>query len=126
MVSYCSRMTTDEFNQTLRQLSLSVYASPTVLKVTLRQAQRYASGEQRVEARVAAILGTLLDHIRSLKRRRRELTMMVSAIDERGVRVGTNSRDETSAWRTQLKVWLDEIEDLLRNHPSGLPPQITD
>ena len=118
-------MTTIQFNQALRQLGLSVYASPSILKVTLRQAQRYASGEQPVEARVAAILEMLLNHIRRLKHRRHELKMMIAAIDERGVRVRTNNQDETPAWRGQLKVWLDEIEDLLRNHPSGLPPQIT-
>jgi hypothetical protein len=119
-------MTTNQFNEALRKLGLSVYASPSVLKVTMRQAQRYASGEQQpVEARVAAILEMLLENVRYLKHRRHELKMMIASIDERGVRVGTNNRDETPAWRAQLQVWLEEIEDLLRNHPSGLPPQIT-
>ncbi len=123
-MSYMLVMTTNQFNETLRKLGLSVYASPSVLKVTLRQAQRYSSGEQPVEARVAAILEMLLDNIRYLKHRRHELKMMIASIDDRGLRVGTNNRDETPAWRGQLKVWLDEIEDLLRNHPSGLPSQI--
>jgi hypothetical protein len=119
-------MTTNQFNEALRKLGLSVYASPSVLKVTMRQAQRYSSGEQQpVEARVAAILEMLLENVRYLKHRRHELKMMIASIDERGVRVGTNNRDETPAWRGQLQVWLEEIEDLLRNHPSGLPPQIT-
>ena len=118
-------MTTNQFNEALRKLGLSVYASPTVLKVTLRQAQRYASGEQQpVEARVAAILEMLLENVKYLKHRRQELKMMIASIDERGVRVGTNNRDETPAWRGQLQVWLEEIEDLLRNHPSGLPSQL--
>jgi hypothetical protein len=119
-------MTANQFHEALRKLGLSVYASADVLKVTLRQAQRYASGEQAVEARVAAILEMLLEQIRWLKHRRHELNLMMVAIDERGLRIGTNNRDETPAWREQLKVWRAEIEDLLRNHPSGLPPQITD
>jgi hypothetical protein len=117
-------MTKSQFTEALRRLNLSVYASPSVLKVTLRQAQRYASGEQSVEARVAALLELLSSQIHRLKLRRRELQMMIDAIDERGVRIGSNNRDETKAWREQLKIWLSDIEDLLRNHPSGLPPQI--
>jgi hypothetical protein len=118
-------MTTNQFNHALRQLGLSVYASPAVLKVTLRQAQRYSSGEQSVEGRVATILEMLVNEIHRLKHRRRKLKMMIAAIDERGLRIGKNNQDETPTWREQLKTWLEEIEDLLRNHPSGLPPQIT-
>jgi hypothetical protein len=117
-------MTKSQFHQALRQLGLSVYASPAVLKVTLRQAQRYASGEQQVEARVAAILEMLVSHVNGLKLRRRQLQMMIDAIDERGVRISANNRDETISWREQLKIWRCEIDDLLRNHPSGLPSQI--
>jgi hypothetical protein len=117
-------MTKKQFNEALRKLGLSVYASPSVLKVTLRQAQRYASGEQQVEARVAAILEMLLNHVNGLKLRRRQLQMMIDAIDERGVRIGTNKRDDTLSWREQLKTWQGEIDELLRNHPSGLPSQM--
>jgi hypothetical protein len=117
-------MTTAEFNAALRTLRLSVYASPAVLKVTMRQAQRYAAGEQPVEARVAAILQILLAEVRDLKRRHHELTMMISSIDDRGVRISADTKDETKSWRAQLKVWLDDIEDLLRNHPSKIPSQI--
>ncbi|HLL27727.1 MAG TPA: hypothetical protein VKT73_08760 [Xanthobacteraceae bacterium] len=118
-------VTTNQFNEALRRLGLSVYASPAVLKVTLRQAQRYAAGEQPVEARVAAILNMLLDQVHGLKLRRRQLQMMIESIEEKnGVRMRQNNRDVTEAWRGQLKVWLDEVDDLLRNHPSGLPPQI--
>jgi hypothetical protein len=123
-MSYSVNMTKNQFNQALRQLGLSVYASPTVLKVTLRQAQRYASGEQPVEARVAAILEILVNQVNGLKLRRHQLQMMIDAIDDRGVRIGTNNRDETKSWREQLKIWQCEIDDLLRNHPAGLPPQI--
>jgi hypothetical protein len=118
-------MTANQFNNALRQLGLSVYASPPVLKVTLRQAQRYSSGEQSVEARVATILEMLVNEIRRLKNRRHELKTMIAAIEERGLRIGKKNQDETREWRERLKVWLEEIEDLLRNHPSGLPPQIT-
>ena len=118
-------MTANQFNTALRQLGLSVYASPSVLKVTLRQAQRYSSGEQSVEARVATILEMLVNEIRRLKNRRHELKKMIAAFDERVLQVGKNNQDETRKWREQLNVWLKEIEDLLRNHPSGLPPQLT-
>jgi hypothetical protein len=119
-------VTRNQFNQALRQLGLSVYASPAVLKVTLRQAQRYASGEQPVEARVAAILEMLVNQINGLKLRRRQLQMMIDAIDERGVRIGTTNRDDTRSWREQLRIWQQEIDDLLRNHPSGLPSKLVD
>jgi len=117
-------MTGAQFNAALRDLGLSVYASPTVLKVTLRQAQRYSSGEKPVEARVAAILEMLVENVRWLKHRRHELKMMIAAIDEQGMHIGTNNVDHTKAWREQLRIWLADIEDLLRNHPSGLPAQI--
>ena len=117
-------MTTAEFNAALRTLGLSVYASPAVLKVTIRQAQRYAAGEQPVEARVAALLEILIANVRDLKRRHHELTMMISSIDDRGVRISANNKDETKSWRAQLQVWIGDIEDLLRKHPSGLPSQI--
>lgn len=116
-------MTTDQFNDALRHLGLSVYAAPAVLKVTLRQIQRYSSGDQAVEARVATILEMLLDNIRYLKHRCKELKMMIAAIDERGLRIQSNNQDETSAWRGQLNHWLTEIEGMLRKHPSGLPDQ---
>lgn len=38
-------MTADEFNKALKGLGVSVYASPPVLGVSLRQAQRYSAGE---------------------------------------------------------------------------------
>jgi hypothetical protein len=117
-------MTAKQFNDALAKLKLSVYAAAPILGISLRQAQRYSSGEQAVAAPVACILGILFDQVQGFKKRRHELNMMISAIDDRGLRVGTNNRDETPAWRGQLIVWLDEIEDLLRNHPAGLPSQI--
>jgi hypothetical protein len=119
-------MTANQFRETLRRLGLSIYASPDILRVTLRQAQRYASGDQEVEERVAMILETLSDEIRRLKHRRHQLKMMIGSIDDRDVRVLANNRDETRAWREQLRIWLDDIEELLRCHPSGLPSQIDD
>lgn len=117
-------MTTAQFNNALAGLNLSVYAAAPILGVSLRQAQRYSSGEQAVPATVSCILGMLRDQVRSFKKRLHELNMMISAIDDRGLRVGTNNRDETAAWRGQLIVWRDEMTDLLSNHPSGLPPQL--
>jgi hypothetical protein len=68
----------------------------------------------------------LVNHVNGLKLRTRQLQMMIDAIDARGVRIGTNNRDETKSWREQLKIWQNEIDELLSNHPSGLPSQIKD
>jgi len=67
----------------------------------------------------------LSENIKYLKHRRHELSEMIASIDKHGVRVSTNNRDDTQAWREKLSEWLDEIEGLLRNHPSGLPSQLT-
>ena len=119
-------MNAAHFNKSLKYLNLSVYAAAPVLGISLRQAQRYSSGEdpQEISGPVTKLLVLLQRQIFELKKRRHELLGMIEAIDQRGLRVGTNNRDETPAWRGQLKVWLDEIEDVLRNHPSGLPSQI--
>jgi hypothetical protein len=119
-------MNASHFNRSLKYLNLSVYAAAPILGISLRQAQRYSSGEdpQEISGPVTNLLILLQRNIFELKKRRHELLQMIEAIDTRGIRVGTNNRDETPAWRGQLKVWLDEIEDLLRNHPSGLPSQL--
>lgn len=117
-------MTTAQFNNSLEKLHLSVYAAAPILGVSLRQAQRYSSGEQAVPATVSCILGMLRDQVRDFKKRIHELDMMISAIDDRGLRVGTNNRDETAAWREQLVIWRSEMIELLENHPSGLPAQV--
>ena len=119
-------MPASHFNKSLKYLNLSVYAAAPILGISLRQAQRYSSGDdpQEISGPVTNLLILLQSQIFQLKRRRHELLGMIEAIDQRGLRVGTNNRDETPAWRGQLKVWLDETEDLLRNHPSGLPSQI--
>src|ERR1700743_2862604 len=117
-------MTTDQFNGALERLHLSVYAAAPILGVSLRQAQRYSSGEQVVPESISRILDMLRDQVRSHKKRVHELNMMISAIDDRGLRVGTNGRDDNPACLAQLVVWREEMEDLLRNHPAGLPPQI--
>ena len=119
-------MLASHFNKSLKYLGLSVYAAAPILGISLRQAQRYSSGEdpQEISEPVTKLLVHLQKQIFDLKKRRHELIGMIEAFDQRGIRVSANSRDETPAWRGQLKVWLDETEDLLRNHPSGLPSQI--
>jgi hypothetical protein len=126
MIASHLKMPANHFNKSLKYLNLSVYAAAPILGISLRQAQRYASGEdpQEISGPVANLLILLQKQIFDLKKRRHELIGMIEAIDQRGLRVGTNNRDETAVWRGQLKVWLDEIEDLLRNHPSGLPSQL--
>src|SRR5665213_3074362 len=101
-------MNATHFHKSLKYLNLSVYAAAPVLGISLRQAQRYSSGEdpQEISGPVANLLTLLQKDIFDLKKRRHELFGMIEAIDERGLRVGTNNRDETPAWRGQLKVWL--------------------
>ena len=119
-------MTATQFNKALKYLNLSVYASAPILGISLRQAQRYSSGEDQQE--VSSPVGNLLIHLQreifQLKLRRHELLGMIHAIDVGGLRIGTNSHDATKRWRDQLHAWLNEIEDLLRKHPSGLPSQL--
>ena len=49
-------MTAEQFAAAVHRLGISVYASAPVLSVSLRQAQRFASGEQAVPVPVAKLL----------------------------------------------------------------------
>ena len=119
-------MFASHFNKSLRYLNLSVYAAAPILGISLRQAQRYSSGEdpQEVSEPVTKLLIQLQREIFQLKVRRHELTEMIGAIDVQGVRIGTKTHDATRRWRDQLQAWLNESEELLRKHPSGLPSQL--
>ena len=52
-------MSPTEFHKLIEMLDLSVYASGDVLGVSLRSAQRYASGELQVPEPVARLLRVL-------------------------------------------------------------------
>ena len=53
-------MTARQFDAALKQLGLSVYASAKVLCISLRQAQRYSSGEAPVPPSIAKLLRALI------------------------------------------------------------------
>lgn len=119
-------MTPNHFNKSLKYLNLSVYAAAPILGISLRQAQRYSSGEdpQDVSEPVARFLSHLQREIFQLKVRHHELSQMIQAIDQGGVRIGTKSHDATRQWRDQLQAWMNDAETLLRKHPSGIPSQL--
>jgi transcriptional regulator with XRE-family HTH domain len=53
-------MTPRQFDAALKQLGISVYASAKVLCVSLRQAQRYSSGEAPVPPSIAKLIRALI------------------------------------------------------------------
>ena len=53
-------MTKKQFNDAVARLGLSVYASAPVLGISLRQAQRYSSGESEVPATIAKLLRAMI------------------------------------------------------------------
>jgi hypothetical protein len=55
-------MTAEEFDRALKRLGLSVYAARVPLGVSLRQAQRYSSGDTPIPATVALLLRMYLKH----------------------------------------------------------------
>ena len=55
-------MTSEEFARALKKLGLSVYAARVPLGVSLRQAQRYSSGESAIPPTVARLLRMYLRH----------------------------------------------------------------
>ena len=55
-----STMTAGEFDAALKQLGISVYASAKVLCISLRQAQRYSSGEAPVPPSIAKLIRALI------------------------------------------------------------------
>lgn len=53
-------MTRTQFNAALSKLGLSVYASAPVLGISLRQAQRYSSGEATIPETIAKLLRAMI------------------------------------------------------------------
>jgi hypothetical protein len=114
-------MTARDFNVALKELGLSVYASPGALGVSLRQAQRYSAGEP-VAWPVANNVRMLVWNVQSLKARRRSLLAQIGQFEHKGVRTSTNGKDDTAATVKRLRAYLTEIEDLLNDHPAGVKP----
>ncbi len=117
-------MTAKEYNEALRKLGLSVYASPKVLGISLRQSQRYSSGEQAVAQPIANHLRLLMVHFQSLHKRQHELLEGIRVIESGSVRYYSDRKDTTAKTLHELKRQLSELEKLLANHPSGLTPSL--
>ena len=115
-------MSAREFNDALANLGISVYASANVLGLSLRQAQRYSSGEEPVAWRTANHVRLLLLTIGELKRRRKQLLEQIKPLDRGTGRVYNGRRDVTSAVLGEVKRQLAQCEDLLTNHPAGVKP----
>lgn len=75
-------MIAQEFNDALEELGVSVYASANVLGISLRQAQRYSSGEEPVAWRTANHVRLLLFTIGDLKRRRKQLIEQIKPLEK--------------------------------------------
>jgi hypothetical protein len=118
-------MTSKQFNDALAKLRLSVYASAPVLGISLRQAQRYASGEQNVAAPVANYLMVLVNMIQRWKEQRKKTIGMIDFFERTGARLGVDGKDMTKSWLNTLRGQLAEWESLLREPPScRLPSQL--
>jgi hypothetical protein len=115
-------MTANEFNEALRKLGLSVYASPNVLGISLRQAQRYSSGEEAVAQRTANHLRVLLLHIDTLKQHRKRLIKQIKPLESGRGHIYNGRIDVTAAALGEVRRQLAQCEDLLANHPAGVKP----
>jgi len=60
MPRLASTMTARQFDAAPKKLGISVYASAKVLCISLRQAQRYSSGEASVPPSIAKLLRALI------------------------------------------------------------------
>jgi hypothetical protein len=117
-------MTADEFNDALRYLRLSVYASAPILGISLRQAQRYAAGEQIVAAPIAALLTMTVDMIKRWKDELRKAKAQVELFDSGKFYARVNNKDATAEFSRTGHLYVRKWEKLLRDPGNGLPPQI--
>lgn len=119
-------MTQEQFNEALTKLRLSVYASAKVFGISLRQAQRYSSGEQVVSGPVANYLTALINMIARWKEQRQKNLDQIAFFEDQSARprLHANGRDVTVSWIRKLYEREAEWEELLRNPGGGLPSQI--
>jgi hypothetical protein len=122
MSKFDKYMAPAEFNDVLRKLGLSVYASANVLGISLRQAQRYSSGEEAVAWRTANHLRVLLLQVEDLKRRRKCLINQIEPLESGRGRIYNGRTDVTAATLGEVRRQLAECERLLTDHPAGVKP----
>ena len=117
-------MTPKQFNDALAKLRLSVYASARVLDISLRQAQRYSSGEQVVSGPVANHLTLLVQMVDGWRTERKKIIDQIDFFKRPGARIGVNGKDNTKEWVEELHRRLAEWDDLLTTGADGqIPPQ---
>jgi hypothetical protein len=117
-------MTSKQFNEALAKLQLSVYASAPILGISLRQAQRYSSGEQTVAQPVANHLTLLVQMVANWRTERKKILNQIEFFKRPGAQIGVNGKDETEAWVNELHRRLAEWDHLLNTGADGqVPPQ---
>jgi hypothetical protein len=113
-----------QFNEVLRRLRLSVYASADILDISLRQAQRYASGEQTVSGPVANHLTPLVQMVDGWRRERKKVLEQIDFFARPGTSISVNGKDDTRSWVAELRPHLAEWDHLLATGADGqIPPQ---
>jgi hypothetical protein len=122
MSTFDKKMHKAEFNEGLRKLGLSVYASANVLGISLRQAQRYSSGEEEVAWRTANHLKLLLLHIDGLKTHRKRLIKQIAPLETGRGQIYNGRTNVTAAALGEARRQLFECERLLTDHPAGVKP----
>jgi hypothetical protein len=122
MPTFDKTMTAIEFNETIRKLGVSVYASANVLGISLRQAQRYSSGEEAVAWRTANHLRILLLHIDDLKKHRKRLIKQIEPLESGRGHIYNGRVEVTAAALDEVRRQLSECERLLSDHPAGVKP----
>jgi hypothetical protein len=115
-------MTAQAFNDGLAKLGVSVYASANVLGISLRQAQRYSSGEEPVAQRTANHVRLLLLTVGELKRRRKQLLEQIKPLERGTGHIYNGRRDVTKSVLGEVRRQLAQCENLLTNHPAGVKP----
>jgi hypothetical protein len=120
METFDGPMSAEQFDEALKFLGLSVYASAPVLAISLRQAQRYSSGEQIVAGPTARYLRVLQYHVTGLKLDREKLQKRIAILASGRGLIYENKVDVTAKTIAELNRQLGVIEGLLLKHPSGL------
>jgi hypothetical protein len=118
-------MTAKQFNEALAKLRLSVYASAPILGISLRQAQRYSSGEHQVAQPVANHLTLLVQMVANWRSERKKILEQLEFFRRPGARIGVNGKDETKEWVAELHRRLAEWDHLINTGADGqIPPQV--
>lgn len=117
-------VTQEQFSQALTKLRLSVYASAKVFGISLRQSQRYSSGEQVVSGPVANHLTSLVSMMARWKKQRHKDLDQSALFEDKSARprLRADGRD-VKLGQPALRTG-GRVGGLLRSPVGGLPSQI--